>query len=473
MTGEGQASEKPGWARQFAYLLAARWLRDGIQAVFLLLLARRSVDTYGYVMLAMGLGQILLFCSEFGINQHFLLQLAGRKPPSAMFRQVTLLKLALFAACSAGLAGFCLWQGYPPELFATALVIGLCFGLDAMVNSYYVVCQSLGRQDVEARLRGAAAALGYGAGIVALLAGAGQLAALLFKPLETLAALAGSARMMARSWRSSTRPTFSGLRSAWQGALPFTLMALAAILYNKLNMFFLQSHGGAQAVAQYSATWQLVDGIAVLASSVLLGNVLFPVFAKLWVRDQNSFARMAREHAARLTAAALPVTLVLAMESGRIIGLLYGAQYGEAARVQPLLSLCIPISFVHNLAYYLLLSMGRQRLVLWIFTGGLAVNAALCALLTPAAPLDGAVWAMVATKALVALCTVGLCQRMLGLFPVREAGLVLLAVAGAAALAWAGQAAGLALAGEILALGLLLLNLWRAVRNNRAEAAPC
>ena len=82
-------------------------------------------------------------------------------------------------------------------------------------------------------------------------------------------------------------------------------MALAAILYNKINMFFLQHYGGAQAVAQYSATWQLVDGISVLASGLLLGNVLFPVFAKLWVKDQQAFASMAQAHVAQLAALAL------------------------------------------------------------------------------------------------------------------------------------------------------------------------
>jgi len=448
--------------KQFAYLLAAQWLRDGVQAVFLLLLARNSVETYGNIMLAMGLGQILLFCSEFGINQHFMLLLASRSAaPSAVFRQITLLKAALFTAGSLVMTGFCLWQGYPAGLLALVLIIGLSFGLDALVNSYYVVCQSLGRQDVEGRLCGVAALLGYGAGILALFFGAGPLVTALFKPVESLAALAGAFKMLCRSWRAAAQPLWSAVWATWQGTLPFTLMALAAILYNKLNIFFLQRLGGAQAVAQYSATWQLVDGISVLASGLLLGKVLFPVFAKLWVQDQAAFARRARTHAAQLAALALPVMFVLATGSEQIIGLLYGGQYAEAARVQPLLCLCVFFAFLHNLAYYLLLCMGRQMLVFWFFLAGLAVNAALCLLFMPTAPLDGAVWAIVGTKGFVALLTVGACQRSLGLLTRRSVALLLLSAAGAAALTWAGREAGFVLAGELLALALLLFHLWQ------------
>ena len=461
--------------KQFAYLLAARWLRDGVQAVFLLLLARHSVETYGNIMLAMSLGQILLFCSEFGINQHFMLLLASRRAaPSAVFRQITLLKGALLLVGSLGMTGFCLWQGYPRELLALVLIIGLSFGLDALVNSYYVVCQALGRQDVEGRLRGMAALLGYGMGILALLSGAGPLATALFKPLESLTALAGSLKMLARSWRSASAPLWSAVWSTWRDTLPFTLMALAAILYNKLNIFFLQRYGGTQAVAQYSATWQLVDGISVLASGLLLGNVLFPVFTRLWVKDRDAFADKARTYTTLLSALALPVMFVLGVGSELLIGLLYGNMYAEAARVQPLLCLCVLIAFVHNLAYYLLLSMGRQKLVLYFFLAGLTVNAALCLLLMPSAPLDGAVWAIVGTKGFVALLTVGTCQRLLGLLSMRTTVIFALSATGAAALTYAGRLTGFSLTGETLALTLLLFHLWRSYRtHNPAQATPC
>lgn len=460
--------------RPFAYLLAARWLRDGAQAVFLIFLARHSMDTYGNIMLAMNMGQILLFCSEFGINQHFILLLANRSAaPSAVLRQITLLKAALLMVGGLCLTAFALWQGYSHELLAMALIIGFAFGLDSFVNSYYVICQSLGRQDMEARLRGVAALFGYGAGLLALFSGASPLIIALFKPIESLTSLAGAAKMLRRSWEAATTPLWSAIWATWKGTFPFTLMALAAILYNKINLFFLQSFGGAQAVAQYSATWQLVDGISVLASGLLLGNVLFPVFAKLWVKDQQAFASKAQAYAAQLAALSLPLVFVLGVCSELIIALLYGDQYSEAARVQPLLSLCIFFAFVHNLAYYLLLSMRKHMLVLGFFVAGLAVNTALCLQLVPGAPLDGAVWAIVATKGFVALLTVGSCQRFLKLFTLRVVLGLLFAATGAVGLTFAGRSIGRPLFGEALALLLLLLHLWRCYKLHIPRESAC
>jgi len=460
-----------GIMKRAATLLAAQWLGDGLQTIFLLLLARFAVEAYGNFMLAMSLGQILLFCAEFGINQHFLLLLAKRvAAPSNVYRQITQLKAALLCLGALCLAGFCLWQDYPGDLVALALVVGLSYGLDALVNSYYVVCQSLGRQDMEGRLRGAASLCGYGFGILALLAGAPPLVAALCKPLETAIGLAVSLKLLRRCWRASTAPFWSGIRATWNETWVFTLMALAAILYNKINIFFLQRQGGAWAVAQYSATWQLIDGVAAIASNILLGRVLFPLFAKLWVTDQAAFAAKARQQALAMAALALPVTFAFMAGSDIIIPLAYGGQYAEAVRIQPWLALCLAISFLHNLAYYLLLSVGRQRLVLGIFSAGLLLNGVLCAaLIRPGSlaggALDGAVAAIVITKAFVAALTLGACQRHLRLFRLKSLAPTLLAAACAGALSLGGIFAGQALAGNGLALALLCAHLWRTWRS--------
>ena len=40
---------------KFAYLLSARWVRDALQSIFFIYLARHSTTTYGEFMLALGL----------------------------------------------------------------------------------------------------------------------------------------------------------------------------------------------------------------------------------------------------------------------------------------------------------------------------------------------------------------------------------------------------------------------------------
>ena len=464
----------PGTLRKLGYLLAARWFRDGLQALFLLLLARRSTGMFGNFMLAMSLGQILLFTTEFGINQHFTVLLSrGRVSPGSIFRQVSAIKAVLFGLGLAAMAGFCRWQSYDAELLAVALIVGAAFGLDAQVNSFYVLCRVLHRQDVEGRLRGVAALAGYGYGLAALLLGAPPMAVALFKPVETCVGLFFTARILLRKRLRAAVWTLASLWENWRESIVFTVMAIAAILYNKINLFFLQRHAGTEAVAQYSATWQVVDGVSVLVSGLLLGSVLFPLLARLWNRDRAAFLSTARFQAAFLTAAALPAMFVLALQSGFILSLLYGPAYAEAARIQPQLVLCILLAFVHNLAYYLLLSMGRQRLLTVYFLAGLALNAALCAWAIPRWQLDGAVWSIVLTKGFMALLTLGSCQRLIGLFSLGAVLRPVLAAAGAWGLAWGGQNLGLPLLGQAGGLVLLLgLLWWTARRRPPAEAAP-
>jgi hypothetical protein len=212
------------------------------------------------------------------------------------------------------------------------------------------------------------------------------------------------------------RKALSRIWGTTKNGLEFLIMALAAITYNKSNLFFLQNAGGQEAVARYSATWELVDGVSVLVCSLLLSNVLYPLFARLWKTGREEFHRLARVSAQWLLALALPVVFVLAVESDRLIGLIYGPAYADAVWVQKYLAPTVLCAFLHNLAAYLMLSQGRQRLLLVIYLAGLVLNLGLCAALIPAHALAGAAVAILATKAAVAVATVGYCQKTVGLF---------------------------------------------------------
>jgi O-antigen/teichoic acid export membrane protein len=140
----------------------------------------------------------------------------------------------------------------------------------------------------------------------------------------------------------------------------------------------------------------------------------------------------------------------IAMEADRILPFIFGETYAPHAWVAVWLAPSILIAFLHNLAAYMMLALGRERLLLWIYVGGLGAGLALCQLLIPGAPLWGAALTIVLTKALVAVCTVGYCQRRVGLLGLRQLALC----AGCVALA-----------------GVLWLGLGRVAPREIAEAA--
>jgi O-antigen/teichoic acid export membrane protein len=413
---KGQAGH--GIVTRFAHLLSAFFVREVLQAIFLVYLARKSTTSYGQFMLAISLGQILLFISEFGINQH-LVSLLVRDGGAGALSRVTTLKAGLLGLGGLGIAGFIFWQDYPPVLAAVVLILGAGVGLEALANSFFVSFQVKGRQDLESRVRIVSAVLGFGYGIIAVLLGAAPVTVAFYKLIETFSNLGAVIFLAGR--QMNVRLHWIKLREVWdtgRESMILTLMAISGILYNKVNVFFLQHSAGAEGVAQYSATWQLVDGISYLVSGLLLRNILFPLFSGLWERDSKEFGRIARSSASWLLAAALPTMFILFCESDRLIPLIYGPKYTSAIWTQKILAITVLISFVHNLAADIMVSIKKEKLLLAIYIVGLFANIAFCAVLIPASPLMGTVLAIVFTKALVGLMTVSYCQRRLRMIPV-------------------------------------------------------
>lgn len=408
--------------QRFGYLLSAHWLREMLQTIFTISLARYATDIYGQFMLAINIGHLLLFATEFGLNQHLSTMLARKKSyPSTILVQVTLIKSVFLLIGWLSMVGFIFWQNYPPELRTIILIVATAIGISGLANSFFVTCQVLGRQDVEGKSRGVASLMGYGYGMIAITMGMSTPAIALFKGVETLCNMAVVMRLFMGRFLRAFKP--STLREGWQEwreGLIFSAMALCAIFYNKINIFFLQNYTGSEGVAQYSVTWQLVDGISILVSSLLLSKVLFPLLTKLWIGDRDRFIDLARKAASWLVATALPISYLLFVESDRIITLIYGPGYAPAILMQKKLVGCILLAFIHNLSSYLIISMNRQRLLLVMYILGLFINLAACSLLIPNSPLSGSAYAILLTKALMALMTVSFCQFTIKLFSLQD-----------------------------------------------------
>jgi len=449
--------------KKFSYLFSAHWIRELLQAVFLIYLARTHKDTFGQFSLALNVGHILRFIAECGLNQQLATLLARKAGyPTALLAQFTIIKSALLGLGWLGMLGFVFWQDYDPTLRWLILIIGTAVGLEALSSSFFVVYQILGRQDVEGRLRSLGAGVGFGYGFAALFLGFGPVAVSLFKLVESVFNLLGAGVGVFRrvsfcvNWQQ-----LHAVWTTWKQGIVFTLMAIVAIFFNKINMFFLQNAAGPEGVAQYTVAWSTVEGICTLVSGMLLGKVMFPIFAKLWIKDRVEFSRLGRDASRWLIAAALILMFALYIESDRIVTLLYGANYADAIWMQQTLVPAVILAYVHNLAAYMMISAQKQTLLLWFYIAGLAVNIVLCVWLIPAMPLLGTTLAIILTKVFVALLTVSYCQARFRLLPgasLFHLGLTVLAGAG---LYYAGRELLFREAGEVLALLPVLTLAWR------------
>ena len=398
--------------QRLGYVLCAQWTRDIVWTAFTILLARHSQIILGQIMLALSLGYLVRMAVDAGMNEFLLSSFARRDSrPVSLLGEITWFKLGLLF-----LALLASWVitgvlGYEFRLRIVALAIAGGLGLDAVTDSFFALCQARGRQDVEMRIRVPAGLLGIGFGIACIFAQTGPIWIATYKAVESLILMIFAVRALDRNPLGSfslERLRQLGLRLK-QGIV-FTCMAFCAMWYNKLNIFFLKTHGGNAQVGSYSVAWETVDGIATLVSGALLGKVIFPMLTKLWQDKREEFRALAGQTARSLWAVALPVIYLLFVESDRILVFIYGPQYANASSVQRLLTPCVATAFLHNLAAYAMISMHRQRLLLWFYVSGLAANVLLCIFLIPAFKLEGAALALTLTKVWVAVLTVGFFQ---------------------------------------------------------------
>jgi O-antigen/teichoic acid export membrane protein len=476
---EPSKASKPSYGilSKFLQLAGAQWIHDGLHTFFLIYLARLSSSDYGEFMVAFGLASIILFLGEFGLNQPLVSSLCKKfSHKGDILAQYTLLKGALLVAGWLGVAVFIHWQGYTPGLKNLVLVISAGVGLEAIASSFFVAIRVEGRQDIEGRIRVVSGILGYGYAIALLALGAAPHWIALFKLIENIVNLIGGVWMALKFTNfdglSLKRKSLARTWATAKNGTVFVLMALAAILYNKANLYFLQNQAGPTKVAQYSVTWELVDGISILVSNLLLRSILYPLFVRLWKSNKSEFSRLANNSVRWLIGASIPIMFVLYIESDRLIGLIYGGAYYDAMWMQKWLVGTIICGFIHNLAAYLMMSQGKQRLLLFVYIGGLALNLALCATLIPMDPLLGTCLSMLITKAAVAVTTTTYCQATMRIIDLKSMWRIAAACLAGAALYFATYRFGVREIPEILALvpfGFLTLQWRKELRAQKAQ----
>lgn len=398
--------------RRLGFIVGAQWTRDLSWTIFTILLARYSSDILGQIVLALTYGYLLKTIADVGLNDFLLSTFArGDRHIRDLLAEVTWLKLGILCIALFVVWLITEWQNYGSGLRITIMLIAGGLGLDAVTDSFFVLCQARGRQDVEMRIRIPAALIGIGFGIIAVLANWPLVAIALYKPVESIICAIFAYVSLGRNplgrfgWTQLT-----DLARRMKKGLIFTGMAICAMFYNKINVIFLKKYGGNADVGAYGVAWETIEGLSVLVSGALLGKVIFPMLAQLWQKNREEFCILAGQTARTLWAVSLPVIFLLCVESNRFLTLVYGDKYGYATSTQQILSPCIATAFLHNLAAYAMIGMGKHKLLFLFYLSGLILNLVSCYFLIPIDPLPCTALALTITKVWVAILTVSFFQ---------------------------------------------------------------
>lgn len=405
---------------RFAHLLSAQGVEAVLSTILILFLAWLDKEFYGQVNYAIAAGAIAMKIVQWGLYYPQVNELTegGSESAPEILSKVNIIKLALLIPTMVGIWVFAQYQGLSQSLAFIVFLISLGFGLESVSETFFADLRVRGEQKMEARIKMVSMVVSYGYGIVTAALGFPPILIALFKLISSVVRVVWGFSVCRKAHSSSlfVMPKRGALTLMFMASNIFALIQILGVVYNKTNIFFLEKWTGVEGVATYSATWNLVDPVSVLASEQLLGWVIFPVLSALWWKSREEVAPLVRTTALWLLVISAPIMFFLANESDLLIGLIYPAAYSDAAWMQKYLVVTILLSFESNLFAYVMMVAGAQRLLLAFAAGATVLNLGMNLWLVPAYGLLGGCLVIVGTKAVMAIVSAVYCQQRLRLF---------------------------------------------------------
>lgn len=412
-TGSRPSTAKRIIAR-FMALLTAQGVEGVVSTAFFLYLAWLNKTVYGEVMLALAGAAVVSKVVQFGLYYPLVGDLGAAEKDEApgIINRVNIIKLVLLLPALAGALCVAWYSGYSFRLSLILLFMCVGGGLEAVADTFFADLRVRGRQKLEARIRIAGSVLSYGYGVVTAFLGLNPVIVGMFKIISGTVWLSFGAAgyLKAYSTKLIAREDWGTVWLVFRSAWVFALIQILGILYNKTNIFFLEAVTGSEGVAVYSAAYNLVDPVSILASEQLLGWVIFPVLSALWWKNREKVGPLVRGTVRWLMVIAFPIMFFLFMESRLIIGLVFPAEYKDAAWMMQYLVWTILLSFWSNLFQYIMMVVGAVRLLLLFSVIGILLNLAFNVTMVQPLGLAGGCLVLVLSKLVITLLCLGYCQ---------------------------------------------------------------
>lgn len=196
-----------------------------------------------------------------------------------------------------------------------------------------------------------------------------------------------------------------------RGGAPFYGSAIAAFLYQRVDVLLLGALAGVAVAGEYAAAYRILDGTFLLPTAVVAA--FLPSWAARRGRDDTTLGASPIVLILVCVGVLVGVELVLAREL--IVDLLLGDEYASAAPVLAILAFSVPIFYANIALVWIAYSRGREGRVAMLGVVALISNLLLNIVLISVLGGVGAAIATVVTEAVVCVgyaVTLGLHRRL-------------------------------------------------------------
>jgi len=161
-------------------------------------------------------------------------------------------------------------------------------------------------------------------------------------------------------WRA-LRIDLAFCRWAITEATPLMVNQLLNIFFFRVDVLLLKPLTSDLVVGYYGIAYKFIDGLGFISSYVT--QALFPMLARS-ARDSREVTKQATVFGLRvLMLLALPIAAGTVILAGPIVRLFYRPEMAPAIPALQVLVLFLPFSFLNGLLQYVLIALGRQRLI--------------------------------------------------------------------------------------------------------------
>jgi O-antigen/teichoic acid export membrane protein len=375
-------------------------------------------ELYGYYLGYMALAALLDFAADMAVVDITVREIATEpRAANTWLFASTVLRLAIASLFILAFAAY-VYAGRstsPPDVLNSAWIVALVLPAGAlrMPLAVFRACQQL-QYELVATI--AARATNLLLVLLAIQAGAG-IAPFFVAAVFSRFLLAGLAWAIGlrRSGLSLSPAHFSGaaVRKLIRESIPMAVSGLFVSLQLRGDILMVARIIDAHAAGIYGVVASLPEYF--LLVPVIITTPVLPLLSQAFAAAAtDAFSRLYRALVSVLTAAIVPVAIIGALMPERIVSLLFGPDYVEAAGLLPWLLASIVCMWISHATAIATVAIGWQRAFIWIQSICLLAFVGLNLLLIPLWGLVGAALARLVATLIAPVLTHWVVKRQTG-----------------------------------------------------------
>ena len=348
-------------ARNTGFILLGQAVGAVLGIVLVVFLARYLGDVqYGKYAFAFSFTALFLVISDMGLGLLSVREIA-RAPQKASeyLTTISLTKLVLSLIMVGLIAIVINVMHYPKDTTIAVYIMGFITIFTSFSTFFRLIFRAFERMEYEAMTVAVERVLVVGAAIALLYLGYGLVKVVFAMLVAQAVACVFTLIICIRKFaRPRLAFDFSLSKRLVKAALPFGIASVFGAIILQTATVMLSIMKGDAAVGWYNVAYQLVLGTLLIPSA--FGSSIYPVLSRYFISSKDGLAMAYEKSLKFLGALAIPLGIGTTLIAGKIIFLLYGAEFANSVIALQILIWAASFTFVSLIVGYTLASIDRQ-----------------------------------------------------------------------------------------------------------------